>query len=214
MRMAREALGLKISHLLHGPLPVTLSVARNAQGAQSLSMQADLTQAQLIFGNMGWTKPPGRRATMQFDVAQAEDGSTDLTNLKILGDDIAINGSISLSPEQHLKSFYFSDFSFDRLTHVEISATVRDGNVLEVDAHGPSYNGKQFFQSLFSAGQLAEDSDAPDPFSVDLTARIGTVVGFYDTSVTDAQVTLQKRDWASRRAERHRASSMAACRSR
>ena len=190
---AREALGLKISHLLHGPLPVTLSVVRNAQGAQSLSMQADLTQAQLIFGNMGWTKPPGRRATMQFDVAQAEDGSTDLTNLKILGDDIAINGSISLSPEQHLKSFYFSDFSFDRLTHVEISATVRDGNVLEVDAHGPSYNGKQFFQSLFSAGQLAEDSDAPDPFSVDLTARIGTVVGFYDTSVTDAQVTLQKR---------------------
>jgi hypothetical protein len=70
---------------------------------------------------------------------------------------------------------------------------VRDGNVLEVDAHGPSYNGKQFFQSLFSAGQLAEDSDAPDPFSVDLTARIGTVVGFYDTNVTDAQVTLQKR---------------------
>ena len=155
---AREALGLKISHLLHGPLPVTLSVARNAQGAQSLSMQADLTQAQLIFGNMGWTKPAGRRATLQFDVAQAEDGSTDLTNLKILGDDIAINGSISLYPEQHLKSFYFSDFSFDRLTHVEISATVRDGNVLEVDAHGPSYNGKQFFQSLFSAGQLAEDS--------------------------------------------------------
>src|SRR5262249_62325307 len=74
----REALGLKISHLLRGPLPVTLSVARNAQGAQSLSMQADLTQAQLIFGNMGWTKPPGRRATMEFDVSQAEDGSTDL----------------------------------------------------------------------------------------------------------------------------------------
>jgi len=191
---AREALGLKISHLLRGPLPVTLSVARNAQGAQALSMQADLTQAQLIFGNMGWTKPPGRRATMQFDVAQAEDGSTDLTNLKILGDDIAIDGSISLSPEQHLKSFYFSDFSFDRLTHVEINAAVRAGNVLEVEAHGPSYNGKQFFQSLFSAGQLAEDSDAPDPFSVNLTARIGTVVGFYHTTVTDAQVTLQKRD--------------------
>ena len=29
---AREALGLKISHLLQGPLPVTLSVARNAEG--------------------------------------------------------------------------------------------------------------------------------------------------------------------------------------
>ena len=190
---AREALGLKISHLLKGPLPVTLSVARNAAGAQSLSMQADLTPAQLVFGNMGWTKPQGRSASLQFDIVQYEDGSTDLKNFKILGDEIAIDGSISLDPEQHLKSFYFSDFSFDRLTHVEINAAVRDGNVLEVDAHGPSYNGKQFFQSLFSAGQIAEDADPRDPFSVDLTARFGTVVGFYNSTVTDVQATLKKR---------------------
>ena len=191
---AREALGLKVSHLLKGPLPVTLSVARSAEGAQGLNMQADLTQAQLIFGNMGWTKPQGRSATMQFDIVQGQDGSTDLKNFKILGDGIAIDGSISLDPEQHLKSFYFSDFSFDTLTHVEINAAVRDGNVLEVEAHGPSYNGKQFFQSLFSAGQLAEDADPRDPFSVDLTARLGKVVGFYNSTVTDAQVTLKKRN--------------------
>ena len=65
------------------------------------------------------------------------------------------DGSIALDTEQHLKSFNFSDFSFDKLTHFEINAAVRDGNVLEVDAHGPSYNGKQFFLSLFSAGQIA-----------------------------------------------------------
>lgn len=191
---AREALGLKISHLVKGPLPVTLSVARNAEGAQSLSMQADLTPVQLVFGNMGWTKPQGRSASLQFDIVQFEDGSTDLKNFKILGDDMAIDGSISLDAEQHLKSFYFSDFSFDALTHVEINAAVRDGNVLEVDAHGPSYNGKQFFQSLFSAGQLAEDANPRDPFSVDLTARFGTVVGFYDSTVTDVQTTLKKRN--------------------
>jgi hypothetical protein len=191
---AREALGLKISHLLKGPLPVTLSVARTAEGAQSLSMQADLTPAQLVFGNMGWTKPQGRSASLQFDIVQYEDGSTDLKNFKILGDEIAIDGSISLDPEQHLKSFNFSDFSFDMLTHVEINAAVRDGNVLEVDAHGPSYNGKQFFQSLFSAGQVAEVADPRDPFSVNLTARFGTVVGFYDSTVTDVQATLKKRN--------------------
>jgi hypothetical protein len=191
---AREAVGLKISHLLKGPLPVTLSVSRNTQGSQSLGMQADLTQAQLVFGNMGWTKPKGRAATMQFDIVPAEDGGLDLRNFKILGNDIAIDGSISLDPEQHLKSFYFSDFSFDLLTHVEINAAVRDGNVLDVEAHGPSYNGKQFFQSLFSAGQLADNSEPPDPFSVDLSARFGTVIGFYDTTVNDVQVTLKKRN--------------------
>jgi hypothetical protein len=191
---AREALGLKVSHLVQGAVPVTLLVARHTDGTQNLSMQADLTQAQLVFGNMGWTKPPGRSATVQFDVAKAEDGSTELQNFKILGDDIAIDGQISLDPEQHLKSFYFSDFSFDILTHMEITATVRDGDVLDVEAHGPSYNGRQFFQSLFSAGQLAENAEPRDPFSVNLTARLGTVVGFYDTTLNDVKATLKKRN--------------------
>ncbi len=190
----RETLGLKVSHLVQGSIPVELSIRRDAQGAQTLSMQGDLTDTKLIFGNMGWTKPAGRAATVQFDVAHGEDGSTDLRNFKIAGDEIAIDGSISLDAEQHLKSFYFSDFSFDKLTHVEITATVRDGNVLEVEAHGPSYDGKQFFQSLFAAGQLAEGSEAADPFSVDLTARIGSVAGFYDTTLTDAQLTAKKRN--------------------
>jgi hypothetical protein len=143
---------------------------------------------------MGWTKPVGRRATLGFDVVPTPDGSTDLQNFRILGDDISINGTIALDPEQHLKSFYFSDFSVDKQTHVEITATVREGEVLDVEAHGPGYNGKQFFQSLFSAGQIAEGADAHDPFDVNVTARLGTVTGFYDTVLTDTQVTMRKRN--------------------
>ena len=100
------------------------------------------------------------------------------------------------TPEQHLKSFYFSDFSFDSITHVEITAAVKEGGVHAVEAHGPTYDGKQFFQSLFSAGQLADDAppDPNNPFDIDLTAHFGTVVGFYDTSVQDLQMSLKKRD--------------------
>jgi hypothetical protein len=184
---AREKLGMKVNHLVRGPVPVTLSMSRDALGAEVVSMQADLTNAQLIFGNMGWTKPKGRGATMQFDIDK---------NFKVFGDDIAIDGSVSLDANQHLKSFYFSDFSFDLITHVEITAALKEGGVLAVEAHGPTYDGKQFFQSLFSAGQLAEDAP-PDPnnaFDIDLTAHFGTVVGFYDTTVRDAQITLKKRN--------------------
>ncbi len=100
-----------------------------------------------------------------------------------------------LDPEQNLKSFNFSDFSFDILTHVQIAALVREGNILDVRATGASYNGKQFFQSLFSAGQLAENAppEPDDVLGINLSARIDTVVGFYDTTLKDAQVTLQKR---------------------
>ncbi len=104
----REQLGLKLNHLIKGPTPVTLSIASLGQADQTVNLQADLTEARLLFDNVGWTKPAGRAASVQFDLELKEDGSTDLQNFTILGDDIAVNGLISLDPEQHLKSFYFS----------------------------------------------------------------------------------------------------------
>ena len=115
------------------------------------------------------------------DVVPKPDGSTDLANLKIVGDDINIQGGVALDAAQRLKEFYFSDFSVNSLTHVELTATVRDDQVLEIKAEGPSFDGKQFFQSLFSAGQLDASAEPADPFGVDLTAQIATVTGFYDT---------------------------------
>ncbi len=194
---AREKLGFKVNHLVKGPTPVTLSVTGLGEGtAPNMSLSADLTGARLLFGSMGWTKPTGRTANIQFDVARAEDGSTELQNLKILGDDINIEGSIALDPEQHLKSFYFSDFSIDFITHVEITANVRDDKVLDIRATGPSYDGKQFFRSLFSAGQFTDDgsSEPADPFGIDLAADIDTVVGFYDTTARNVHVTFRKRN--------------------
>ena len=95
---AREKLGFKVNHLVKGPTPVTLSVTGLGEGtAPNMSLSADLTEARLLFGSMGWTKPTGRTANIQFDVARAEDGSTELQNLKILGDDINIEGSTSRS---------------------------------------------------------------------------------------------------------------------
>jgi len=193
---AREKLGIKVNHLVHGPTPITLQIARLGGGGTPpvMNVEADLTDAQLLFGGLGWTKPAGRAATVQLDVVPKEDGSTVLDNLKILGDDIDIRGGIALDANQHLKEFYFSDFSVNHLTHIEISATVRDDQVLDIKAEGPSFDGRQFFQSLFSAGQLDGSAEPADPFGVDLTARVGTVTGFYDATAKDVEVTMKKRN--------------------
>jgi AsmA-like protein/uncharacterized protein DUF3971 len=192
---AREQLGIRINHLVQGPTPVTLRIAGlGAKAPTAMTLEADLTDAELLFGALGWTKPVGRAATLQLDIVPNKDGSTVLDNLKVVGDDIDIRGGIALDPEMHLKEFYFSDFSVNNLTHVEITANVRDDQVLEIKADGPSYDGRQFFQSLFSAGQIEGAQEPEDPFSVDLTASIGTVAGFYDTTAKNVEVTMQKRN--------------------
>lgn len=192
----REQLGLKLNHLIKGPTPVTLSIANFGQIDQTVTLQADLTQARLLFDSIGWTKPAGRTASVQFDVQQKDDGSIDLQNFTILGDDIAVNGLIALDAEQHLKSFYFPHFSVSALTHVEISGAIGEDKVLDIKVEGPSFDGRQFFQSLFSAEQLAASGSesAGDWAGIDFTAQIGTVVGAYDTTVKDLNIMLQKRD--------------------
>jgi AsmA-like protein/uncharacterized protein DUF3971 len=192
---SREMLGIKVNHLVHGPTPVTMQIAKLGQGTPPvMNLQADLTAAELQFGGLGWTKPAGRAATVQVDVVSKDDGSTVLDNLKILGDDIDIRGGIALDAGQRLKEFYFSDFSVNSLTHIEISATVRDDQVLDIKAEGQSYDGRQFFQSLFSAGQMDGSTEPADPFGIDLNARIATVTGFYDTVAKNVEVTMKKRD--------------------
>jgi hypothetical protein len=192
----REKLGIKVNHLVQGPTPLTLLISNFGQPNQTMSMEADLTNAELLFGSMGWTKPPGQAAKISFDIAKSADGSVDLKNLKLVGDDIAVDGEIALDTNQHLKSFHFADFSVSPLTHVEITAQVRDDQVLEIKAEGPSYDGKQFFRSLFSAGELAgvKTTEPADPFGIDLTAKIGRVIGFYDTTATGVDVMMKKRD--------------------
>lgn len=192
---ARERLGLDVNHLVRGPVPIVVSLPRGASDGLVARLRADLEGADLIVNNLGWRKPPGHAATLQVDLVDSGEGGTELQDFKIVGDDIAINGWFSLGPDNKPTAFYFPELSVNVITNLEISGRLRDDGVWDVQAHGPAYDGRQLFQSLFSAGQLGE-AEAPrrQGDSVDLTARLGSVVGYFDTTVQDTVVTLRKRD--------------------
>jgi hypothetical protein len=195
--LAREKLGIRLNHMLRGPVPTIVSIDQKSMGskAKKIHVQADLGGAELILANVGWRKPRGRAAVLGFDVGKGIEGNTELQNFRIIGDDIAIDGWISLADNNWPNAFFFPDFSFNVITHLEVKGKLREDNVWEVQANGPAYDGRQFFRSLFSAGQLAEDQplrpeSAP---GLELKARIGTMVGFFDTTVKDVTIDLSKR---------------------
>ena len=128
-----------------------------------MSLQADLTDAQLLFGSLGWTKPAGPAATVQVDVVPKETAPPCSTTSKSSATISTSSGGDRARRRAASEEFYFSDFSVNHLTHVEISATVRDDKVLDIKAEGPSYDGKQFFQSVFSAGQFDDVERARRP---------------------------------------------------
>lgn len=194
---ARNKLGLGINDMVTGVLPVTVSIKDPKAERPELSVEADLTNTQMVVAGVGWTKPSGHLATMNFDIDEGQGDTTVLNNLTIRGDkDINIDGWVALNSDLGLKSFHFSDFSFNALTHVEIGGEKGEDGILRVKARGPSYDGKQLFRSLFSAGQLAEGASGTpaDGLDIDMDAQIDNVVGYYGTTLQQFSGNMQKRD--------------------
>ncbi|MDA7948606.1 MAG: DUF3971 domain-containing protein [Hyphomicrobiaceae bacterium] len=194
----REKLGLDINHMLRGPVPTVVSIEQapsKPDRPKKVQLQADLRNAELVLANVGWSKPRGKAAVLSFEFGKGIEGNKELQNFRIVGDDIAIDGWISLGADEKPNAFFFPDFSFNVITHLEVKGRLREDKVWEVHANGPTYDGRQFFRSLFSAGQLSEDPQAGvSKFGLDLKARIGTIVGFFDTTAKDVSIDLAKRN--------------------
>jgi hypothetical protein len=191
----RSQLGLDVNHIVQGEVPIELIVGRGANNEETVRLHADLTNADLILENMSWRKPPGRSATLQFDIAKGKTYKTELQNFKVAGDDIAIEGWAAIDAENKLREFYFPDFSLNVVTRMEVQGTLDKNDIWKVKARGPTFDGRDFFRSLFSLGQLSENAPKPkNPREgIDLEAEIGTVIGHSEVSIRGLKVKLAKR---------------------
>jgi hypothetical protein len=191
----RSQLGLDINDIVQGEVPIELTVGRGAGDQQTVRLHADLTNADLILQNVAWRKPPGRAATLQFDVAKGKTYKTELQNFKVAGDDIAIEGWAAIDAENRLREFYFPDFSLNVITRLEVQGVLDKNDIWKVKARGPTFDGRDFFRSLFSLGQLSENAPKPkNPREgIDLDAEIGTVIGHSEVSMRGLKLKLAKR---------------------
>ena len=191
----RDQLGLEINHVVQGELPVVLTVGIDKNKKRRVSVQADLTNAELILENMAWKKPPGHTAILEFDIAAREQGRTELQNFKIIGDNIAIDGWLSLNNKNRLEAFYFPEFSVNLISHLRVEGKLNDKNIWQVKARGTTFDGRNLFQSLFSAGKITNKKiERPkDRAGIDLDAEISNLVGFEDTMLKNVKVKLSRR---------------------
>jgi hypothetical protein len=191
----RNQLGLDVNHIVQGDVPVELTVMRGVRDEPSVRLRADLSNADLVLDNVSWRKPPGRSATLQCDIAKGRTGQLELQNFKVAGDDVAIEGWAAIGADNKLREFYFPDFSLNVITRMEVQGKLGDDNVWRVKAHGPTFDGREFFRSLFSLGQLAGHRPKPkEPREgIDLEAEIGTVIGFSEVSLRGVKLKLSKR---------------------
>jgi AsmA-like C-terminal region/Protein of unknown function len=191
----RSQLGLDINHIVQGEVPIELTVTRGVSDEPLVRLNADLTNAEVILENVAWRKPPGRSATLQCDIARGKTYKTELQNFKVAGDDVAIEGWAAIGADNRLREFYFPDFSLNVVTRMEVQGTLGSDDIWKVKARGPTFDGRDFFRSLFSLGQLSEKAPKPkNPHEgIDLEAEIGTVIGYSEVSLRNLKMKLAKR---------------------
>ncbi|HJU31233.1 MAG TPA: AsmA-like C-terminal region-containing protein, partial [Hyphomicrobiaceae bacterium] len=189
----RNQLGLDINDIVQGDVGVDVTLSKDARGEKRIHLRADLLNAEVVLDSVAWRKPKGRASVFEADVVRG--GATypvELHNVRLVGDNAAIEGWMGIGADNKLKEFRFPNFSLNVVTSLETSGKVRPDGVWDVTAKGQTYDGRDLFRSFFDVAHLGDPNAKVRP-GLDLNAQIGTVIGFSDTTLRNVKMQLQKR---------------------
>lgn len=190
----RVQLGFDVNHIIQGEIPVELTATPVGKDEPQVIVKADLTGAELLIDNIAWKKAPGSKADLQFEIIR-DKGRTELSDFRIRGDNITADGVVVIGADNHLREFNFRNVTLNLVSQFEMSGVVRPDNVLDVKVRGRHFEGREFFRSLFSLGQIAAKPVPPQKTraGLDLNAEIDTIAGFSDVALRGVKVRLAKR---------------------
>jgi hypothetical protein len=189
----RSQLGLDINDMVEGDVGLDVTVLSDVRGEHRVHARADLLNADVMLDSVAWRKPKGRASVFEFDLVRGGPSyPIELNNVRMVGDNIAIEGWMGIGADNKLKEFRFPNFSLNVVTSLETHGKVRSDGIWEVSAKGPTYDGRDLFRSFFDVAQLGEPSSKGRP-GLDLRAEVDTVVGYSDTTLRNVKISLQKR---------------------
>ena len=198
----RTQLGIDINHILQGEVPVEVLVEKGNGEGPSVRFRADLTNAEIALESIAWHKPPGKAATLQAEVHKGKTHKFELQNLRVAGDDIAIEGTASIGADNKLREVTLPGFSLNVITRLDIAAVFKDGTgadkngVWQVKVKGQNFDGRDLFRSLFSVGPVSDKAvkaTGKPGAGMDVDADIDNVIGHSEVSLRGLKLKMSRR---------------------
>lgn len=193
----RTQLGLDVNHLIQGAMPIEITVTQKTDAPALVHVRGDLTNAELLLSGVAWKKPVGRPASLEFDLGAAGPGKINLNNFKVVGDNIAIDGSavVEERPEgREVSEFSFPNFSINVVSRLAVRGTMSDKRIWTVSAKGSTFEAKDVFRSMLALGNKEDVIKPRHPAAgVDFTADIDTVIGNSEISLRKMKVKYSER---------------------
>jgi hypothetical protein len=191
----RTQLKFDVNHLIQGEMPIEITIGPGPTGEQVAHARADLSNADLIFKELAWRKPPGRTASLEFDVASVTAESIQLSNFRLVGDNVAIEGSMTLDAVNDVVDFSFPSFSINVVSRLDVEGKRSADRIWTIKAKGSTFDAKDQLRTLMSLGRTADTDVKPlhPANGVDLSAEIDTLLGHSDVSVRGYKIKYSER---------------------
>ena len=192
----RKQLGIDTSQSVLGDVPIELTIKKIHEDRPDVHIRADLTNADLLLRNIAWRKPPGRAAFIEGNLVPGRKHASEIADLTVVGDDLAIRGWAGFDNNRQLVAFEFPEFSLSLVSRLNVVGSFGKGRIWDIAVEGQTYDARGFFRSLYSVGQISEDhpSDVKGQDGVDLSVKIDNVIGFQDVSLRQLDMKLAKRE--------------------
>ncbi len=191
----RARLGLDVNEFVSGEMPIELLITPRSQGEPQVQVRANLVNTELILEALAWKKPPGRPATLQFEIARPTKQRTELQGFRIVGEDISLSGSLALDGRNKLREFAFHELALHVVSRLQLSGTLRNDNVWEVTGRGQTLDGRDFFKSLFSFSQVRSKPLPPrkDQAGLDIKVEIDNLLGHQEVGLKNLKMQMSNR---------------------
>lgn len=183
-----DILGVPSRQILRGPVAFRASAEGNPARVRSLVVNADFSDASMMFGAFGWAKPAGEPASAVIDIVLPETGA-ELRSFSLAGAGIDIRGSGAFGPDGKLAELRLPVFKLDGAADLAVTARRGDNGVFLLDVDGRYLNAAPLIESLVD--QQGRKKDEPGP-SLGINGRIARFDARADASYRDVELFLRQ----------------------
>jgi hypothetical protein len=190
----RTQLGLDVNDIVHGVVPIEVSLQKGDRPEPAIKVHADLTNAEITLDHLQWRKPPGREASVDTDIVSAPGRDTELQNFKVISDDIAAEGRIVVGTDNKVKEFDFPGLNLNVISRLDVNGSRNKDDIWSININGSNFDGRNFFRSLFNVGSGPDRKDKPASRGAHISVDLANVIGSSDVSLRNLKMEIETRN--------------------
>jgi hypothetical protein len=191
----RTQLGLDVNDIVHGVVPIDVSLEPVEGAPLAIKLHADLTNAEIALDHLKWHKAPGKSASVEADIVGDQNHDTELQNFKITSDNIAAEGKIVVGSDNKVKKFEFPNLTLNVVSRLDVRGARGKDDMWDIDIAGTNFDGRNFFRSLFNVGTGPRHKSSPPGAAkgARVSVQFDNVIGSSDVSLRGLKMRMETR---------------------